>query len=98
MLKLDLNQLADAVREADPFELPEMNKGTVYLFNNIYVHLAAGKEIRLSNLDFNAFDSEDLNTLSSLCNDVIMQNSRKAFDFVNTLRKIAPMSKATAYV
>ena len=98
MLKINIPQLVSAVQNAPAFEVPEINQGTNYLFNNIYGRLAKGEDVRLSDLDFSAFDSEDINTLHDLYNDVYGKNNYQANSIADALRKIIPISKAAAYV
>jgi len=98
MLKLNTAQLMAAVLEAAPFTLPEMDIGTSYLYNSVYCPLARGEEVRLSDLDFGAFDSEDINSLSDMFNNVLEHNDSQAGSMADTLRKIAPVSKAATYI
>jgi hypothetical protein len=98
MLKLNIENLRASIRNAASYEFPVMDKGTAYLYESIYRELAAGKAIRFSNLDFAAFDTEDLTTFYDLLDGLILQNSHKAFGVANTLKNVAPMCKETAYV
>jgi len=98
MLQINIKQLVAAVQDATPFVKPEMNEGTSYLHSSIYNRLSRGWEVRLSDLDFNAFDSEDISSLSCLYRDVYEQNNYKANRIADTLRNIVPVCKTTAYV
>jgi len=97
-MHVNITQLVAAVLEAAPFMLPEMNIGTRYLYNSIYCPLARGEEVRLSCLDFSAFDSEDINSFNDLFNNVLDQNNCQANGIAEILRKIAPVSKSASYV
>jgi len=98
MLRVDIEQLIFAIQEAPAFAIPEMSSGTSYLLNNIYNPLSRGEDVRLSSLDFNAFDSEDISTLNELYDDIFERSNYQADNIISTLRLIVPTTKATAYV
>ena len=98
MLQLNIKQLVAAVKEAAPFVLPEMNKGTSYLYNSVYGRLSMGEQVRLSDLDFDAFDSEDITALHNLYEDVFEKNNHQASGIVDILRKATLVCKDASYV
>ena len=98
MLQINITQLVAAIQNAPPFAVPEMNKGTAYLFNKVYTRLSSGEDVGLSDLDFNAFDQEDIDALKDLYYNVFEQNNYQASNIVDTLRQIAPVCKAATYV
>jgi len=98
MLRVDIKQLISAIQEAPAFAIPETSSGTSYLLNNIYNPLSRGENVRLSDLDFNAFNSEDISTLNELYDDIFERSNYQADNIISTLRLIVPTTKATAYV
>ena len=98
MITVNTRNLVEAVREADAFKLPDMSKGAGYLFDNLYSRLSGGGDVRLSNLDFNAFGEEDLEALNSLYSDVFEKNFYAARDIASAIRETVPACKAVAYV
>jgi len=98
MLQVNINLLVSAVHKADPFVLPEMNEGTNYLYHSIYEPLSMGEDVRLSGLDFDAFDSEDINTFHALYGDVLEAKGYQSGNIMKALRKITPACKTAAYV
>jgi len=98
MITVNTKKFVDAVRKADAFKLPDMSKGTGYLFVNIYSCLSSGEEVRLSNINFNAFELEDLEIFNSLFTDVLETNYYAANDIISALREAAPACKAVLYV
>ena len=98
MLTVNTKSLVEAIREADAFKLPEMSEGTSYLFDNLLNSLFRGGEVRLSNLDFNAFEPEDLESLESLYSDVFEKNYYTAGSIASALRETVPARRAVAYV
>ena len=98
MPKLNVAQLVAAVKDAPPSALPEMNEGTSYLFNKIYRRLASDGYVLLSDLDFNAFELEDLSILSSLYDHVFERYNCQASGIAGTLRGFAPVCKTATYV
>jgi hypothetical protein len=95
---VNIKQLLSALTEADTFKLPTMTAGTAYLYHNLYERLSQGKEIRLSSLDMNAFDHEDITTLKDLYAYVFEANHHTALALKTTLRQIRPTNEAVGYI
>ena len=98
MITINTRNLVEAIREADVFTLPNMNEGTEYLYNTVYNRLARNIDVRLSELDFDSFEPEDVDSLSDLYSDVFESNHYTACRLVSTLRSAAPAIKAVTYV
>ena len=98
MLTVNTRTLVEAICEVEAFKLPEMSEGTGYLFENLFSGLSRGEEVRLSNLDFNAFKPEDIESLESLYSDVFEKNYYTAGSIASALRETVPACKAVAYV
>lgn len=97
-MQVSVNRLMAAIKEADTFRLPSMNAGTEYLYNRIYRRLSQNVDVRLSEIDFDAFDPDDITTLNYLHDDVFDKNNCAADGIMNTLRETTPMHRAVAYV
>ena len=98
MLELNITKFVSAVQNAPAFTAPEMNSGTSYLFNNIYKRLLRGESVCITDLDFDAFDSDDIGFLRELYNNIYENHNHKTCDVVNALQQITPISKDSAYV
>jgi hypothetical protein len=98
MITVSVKRLVDAVKEADIPRLPDMDKGTEYLYINLYMRLSRGEDVTLSSLDFDAFESEDIDSLNSLYSEVFEKNYRTADNIMSALKQIVPISKAVGYV
>jgi hypothetical protein len=98
MITVSTTQLVDEIREADAFKLPEMNAGTGYLYDTVYCRMAGGHSVSLSELNFDAFEREDVDSLHDLYTDVFERNYHLADRIAATLRAIVPVSKAVAYI
>jgi hypothetical protein len=98
MITVSVRGLAEAIREAEAFALPEMNNGTSYLYKKVYRRMSKGHDVLLSELDFDAFEAEDVDSLSGLYSDVFERNCCAADGIVSTLRATAPVCKAVGYV
>ena len=98
MLHVDIAQLVAGVQKVQPFSMPEMDMGTGYLFNQVYRSLVSGSTVKLSDLDFSAFEEEDINTLSNLCDNVYERSNQQAGGIADILRRTTPISKAAVYV
>lgn len=98
MITVSIRQLVDSIKEADVYRLPDMNEGTGYLYNNLYKKLSKGMDVALSSLDMNAFEPEDLDSLSNLHTDVFERDCYAAGGIMHTLKSVAPVSRAVGYV
>ena len=98
MLQVNLASLAEALQNAPPFAIPEMDKGTNYLYNQVYIRLARNEEVRLSGLDFSAFEEDDIRCLADLHDDVFERNNYQASRVTDTLRNIDPICKTADYI
>ena len=98
MITVSVMQLVDAIKEADVYKLPDMSEGTGYLYKNLYKRLANGDDVALSSLNFDAFDSEDIDSISDMYSDVFARDHYAAGGIMSTLRQVAPVSRAVGYV
>ena len=98
MITVNTKKFVEAVRKADSFKLPDMSKGADYLFNNLYSRLSKGEDVKLSSLDFDTFEQEDLHAINSLYSDVFERNCYAANGIASALREALPACKAAAYV
>jgi len=98
MISLNIKQLAEAIRETNELRLPDMTAGTEYLYNRLYRKLSLGEDVRLSELDFNAFTDDDINSLSDLHMNIFEKNEHKANGIASELHRINPEYKPVCYV
>jgi hypothetical protein len=98
MITVSIKNLVSAIAEADVFKLPDMNEGTAYLYDGIYNKLSRNMEIRLSDIDYDAFEPEDIDSINRLYTDVFEKNACSAGNIMSTLRQVTPVHKAVAYV
>ena len=98
MITVSIKQLMSAIEEADIYEQPDMNEGTGYLYSNLYRRLSSGFDVKLSDLDFEAFEPEDIETLNGLHRNIFERDKYMTKGIVSTLRNASPAHKAVAYV
>ena len=98
MITVSISRLLEAINEAHEFKLPAMNAGTEYLYDRLYRRLSRGESVRVSELDFNAFEDEDISSLNSLHTDTFERNERMADGITSELNRIAPIYKPVCYV
>ena len=98
MIQINIAGLMEAVQRASPFVMPEMNDGTSYLHSKVYTRLANDEPVHLSDLDFSAFEQDDIESLAQLHDDIFEKNYYQANSIAHTLRNAAPVSKAAAYI
>ena len=98
MITVSTTRLAEGLKEATAFSLPDMNEGTEYLFNTVYSRLSQRADVRLSEIDFDAFETEDIASLNDLYENVFERNQYAADSIMSALRKTVPIHKAVGYV
>lgn len=98
MITVNIKQLVAAIEEADAFRLPDMGRGTCYLYDNVYKRLSAGRELRLSEVDFGSFEADDIDSIRELYSDVLECNGREADSLARILQNIPPHTSVPAYV
>ena len=98
MMQVDVTRLMAGVQKVPHFNMPDMDMGTSYLFNQVYSRLAAGETVALSGLDFSAFEEDDIYTFEDLYENVIERNNLQANDIARTLRRIAPTDRVAVYI
>jgi len=98
MITVNTRQLIEAILEAEAYKLPDMSNGTSYLFDNLLGRLSSGEDMTLSDLDFGAFELEDVGAVNNLYLDVYEKNCYTAGVITSALRKTVPACRAAAYV
>jgi len=98
MITISITKLIETIGEADIFGLPDMTNGTQYLYDAICQKLLRDKEIKLSEIDFGSFDSDDIMLLKDLHTEVFEKNERTVYGIISELRKIAPSYNAVSFV
>lgn len=97
MVKVDIGQLLTAIQNTAPYTMPEMNVGTQYIYDNIYCRLSQGAEVRLSQLNFAAFELDDMDSIRDLRSDA-QTKEQKAHSISYTLGKLKPVTSHTGFV
>ena len=97
MLKVNITELLAAIRTAAPFAFPEINVGTQYIRDEIVNRLASGKIVKFSEIDFTAFDSEDIDDFRDYQHKVDRVNY-KSGTVAQSLRKIKPAAVSSTFV
>ena len=98
MVTVNVKQLVSAIEEADAFRLPDMNRGTRYLYDMVYGRLSEGKDVRLSEVDFGSFEADDIDSMRELYSDTLEGSARKTDSLMRTLQCIEPYAAAPAFV
>lgn len=98
MVTVSVKQLVSAIEEADAFKLPDMNKGTRYLYERIYGRLSEGRDVRLSEVDFGSFEADDIDSIRELYSETLEENVRKADSLAHILQNIPPHTAVSAFV
>ena len=98
MITVSVSQLLSAIEDAEVFQFPSISAGADYLYNSLYRRLSQGEEARLSEIDYNAFGLDDIDTVRELYSDVLDSNESRAERLASTLRGLPPVVTATAFV
>lgn len=98
MVTVDVKRLMAAIGEAERFRLPDMDEGTRYLYDELYRPLSEGMERRLSGLDFERFELDDIESLRDIYCKTLEENGRRADALARTLRDIPPIAAVSAFV
>ena len=98
MIVVDVKKLIEAIDDANSFCMPYMTQGSEYLYDNLYRRLTCGETVNLSELDFGSFELEDLDMIRELHTDVLEANENKSETLTRSLRELAPVTVAAAYV
>ena len=98
MVNVSVKQLLDAIEEADVYRLPAMSDGADYIYNNLYRRILRGEELKLSQIDWDGFELEDIDSMRNLYSGVLEANEYRADSIAETLRGISPTVTAAAFV
>ena len=98
MITVSVKQLISAIEEADVFKLPDMSTGAEYIYNSIYRRLTQGENVRLSEIDYNSFELDNIDSVREIYSYVLEANESKADTLAHRLRGIPPVVTAAAFV
>ena len=97
MITVSTRQLVSAIEEAEAFRLPDMNEGASYLYHDLYKRLSEGMDLRLSEIDFDCFDLEDIDFIREL-HSGLEENESKAHTLTRALQDIPPAASTASFV
>lgn len=98
MITVNVKQLVSAIEEADAFRLPDMNRGTRYLYDRVYGCLSEGRQLRLSEVDFGSFGTDDIDSMRDLYSNTLEGNARKAGSVARILQDMPPATAVPVFV
>ena len=98
MVSVDVERLRAYLGDAAPFTLPDMNPGATYLYDALYKRLSQGLPVRLSEIDFAAFEPDDITTLNNMYTHVFEKNGYIVTNITSTLRRATPVYRPMIYV
>ena len=98
MVTVDVKRLVSAIGEAEMFKLPGMNEGTRYLYDELYRPLSEGMERRLSEINFESFELDDVDSMRDIYCKILEENGRRADALARTLWDIPPIAAVSAFV
>ena len=97
MITVNTRQLVSAIEEAEAFRLPDMNEGASYLYHELYRRLLEGADLRLSEIDFDRFELDDMDSIQEL-HAGFERDESKVHTLMRALRDIPPTVSAAAFV
>ena len=98
MITVSIKQLVSAIEEADVFKFPAMSDGADYVYNSLYRRILHGEDLRLSHINWDRFELDDVDTMRELYSDVLYANEYKAESMAHTLRGLSPVVSAATFV
>lgn len=98
MTTVSVKQLMSTIEEAEPFQMPEMNGGTHYLYDELYTRLTSGKHLHLSRIRFDRFELEDINSLRTLHSDTLEADVEKADTLAHAIQDMPPVYGASIFI
>lgn len=98
MISVSTKALLSAIEEAEAFNLPEMNEGTQYLYDELYGKASRGMDLHLSEIEFDRFELDDIDMMRDLYSDTLEANERKVETLTNNLMNIPPAAVASEFV
>jgi len=98
MLTVSVKALVEAIQDTEAYSLPEMNNGTEYLYKNLYSRLVHGDTVHLSDLDFDAFEAEDVGEMEGLYNNIFCAHNSQASRLRAEFRNMPAAIVRTQYV
>ena len=78
MITVSVSQLMSAIEEADVFNMPPMSEGAEYLYNRLYKRLSYGEEVCLSEIDYDSFELDDIDSMRDIYYDTLEGNESKS--------------------
>ena len=96
MITVSITQLVSAIEEAGVYKLPDMSDGAEYIYDNIYMSLLRGEDVKLSQINWDSFELEDVDTMRDLYSDVLEANEGKADSLAGALQNISPVTVTAA--
>lgn len=97
VITVSIKQLVSATKAAEAFCLPRMSEGTQYLYDELYQRLLDGSELRLSMIDFNRFELDDMDSMRDL-HTAFESDASKAQSLTRSLQDILAAAAASAFV
>lgn len=98
MITVSVKKMASAIEEAEVFSLPDMSDGTAYLYDYIYNRLSQNTDVRLSEIDWDSFELNDIDAMRTLYSGTLEANEHMAGTLASTLWDIPPTSVVSAFV
>ena len=98
MVTVSVKRLIAAIEEAEAFNPPEMSEGTRYLYERLYQKLVKEADARLSEIDFNRFGLDDIDSIREIYNDTLEYNEMEAERIRNRIWDAPPIMASVSYV
>ena len=97
-MHVHIPNLLSSIKNASAFELPKMSTGTKYIHDNVYMRFINDKDIRISGLNFNAFETDDIEAIVDLVIGDFNNSNQRFYEITNALRQTPPICKDVVYV
>lgn len=97
MLSISIPKLFDALANAPTFKPQELNAGAQYIQDEIHNKLANGIAVNLKELNFSAFELEDISTFRDFYSDM-ERHDYKCEQVGQSLQRLKPIALPGTFV
>ena len=87
----------EAIHEQEAYAEPEMEDGVAYLYENVQRKLSKNLSVHMSDLDFDAFELDDIDELAKRYRDNDERRYRTTAQTASQLSHMKPIPTPAAY-
>ncbi len=98
MKKMNMARFLKEIKDVTEYTPPDKGKGYGYIYERLYLPFIRGQDIPMRGLDFDAFSSEDVLTLSTDFYDCFNRQLCRNETIKKDLRKASALPSAVSFL